>query len=68
MRRERVFLYPAKGHRIRKQTNPLLFVKPEGEILPLTIYYQRRIRRGELLLKIIKGKKKAEEKKEKNKI
>lgn len=63
MKVEKKFLIPVKGHRVRKETDPTLFVKPTGELLPMTVYYKRRIRRVELTVR--KTKKQSVPKEEK---
>lgn len=41
---------PAEGVLVRKETALTTFVSAEGELVPNTSYYRRRIRWGDLVL------------------
>jgi hypothetical protein len=44
-----IYAKPADGLRVRKEDNPQFLVKPEGEELPATTYYRRRVIAGDLV-------------------
>lgn len=44
-----IFAKPAEGLQVRKEDDPRLHVNPEGELLPASTYYRRRVRAGDLV-------------------
>lgn len=46
---DRIFAKPAEGRTVRKESDMTSFVNEEGELLPNTSYYRRRLKWGDLV-------------------